>query len=371
MEQITTSDLILINNLSSRIYSKNTLLSNANEQEKEQLSIIKSKLKEIAKFFSKKYNDYGPFETSVVTGNDIAIGGINFKKIWSGIFKGADNKQYAAQISFVMSPSKTYLNVGFYFGKAQGHSKTKEEKAKLEKQLKDLGSSLQNTVNTNESFRQKYFNLFDIGFIAYSNGEKITGEKWITKIKESASNSEIIAKVYPNSLGIIESSKIDFFVSQIIFLMSGISNQNPNRKFQIPPLTPEQYAKKAERLAEIGSKGELYIMEIEREKLKSFGITHSEYPKHNALDSTTYGFDITSINKDMEEIYIEVKTTTRTQSDPGSRKFFLSSNEFSTYRNNKSKFKLYRVYDIEGDPSFEELEIEVLDKVIDGYTCRY
>ena len=56
------------------------------------------------------------------TGNAIAIGGTNFKRVWSGIFKGAENKQYAAQISFVMNPNEACLDVGFYFGRASGHS---------------------------------------------------------------------------------------------------------------------------------------------------------------------------------------------------------------------------------------------------------
>ena len=39
----------------------------------------------------------------------------------------------------------------------------------------------------------------------------------------------------------------------------------------VKPLTPEQSAKRAERLAEIGNKGELYIMECERSRIKKNG----------------------------------------------------------------------------------------------------
>jgi hypothetical protein len=108
MEPITTADLILIKDLSSRIYSGNRLLSNATEDEKKHLKDVIDKLKIIADYFSQKYIQvYGPFETSVSTGNPIAIGGTNFKRVWSGIFKGASNKQYAAQISFVMNNEET------------------------------------------------------------------------------------------------------------------------------------------------------------------------------------------------------------------------------------------------------------------------
>jgi hypothetical protein len=372
MEQITKKDLALVNDLSSRTYSGNRLLSNASEQEKAQLKIIKLKLKDIAKFFANKYNnDYGPFDTSVATGNDIAIGGSNFKRIWSGIFKGAENKQYASQISFVMNPTECCLDVGFYFGRASGHSRNKEERIELEGQLKTLGISLSNTIINNEPFRQKYFELFDFGFTAYSSGQNSTNIEWFNDIRKNAKSSQIIAKIYPNDFDVIENSKIDSFVSQIIFLMGGISSQNTEVIPIIKPLTPEQRAKQAERLAEIGNKGELYVMEREREKLKSLSIANPEYPKHVALESTAYGFDVLSLDQNEQEIFIEVKTTTRALKDPGSKRFFISTNEFNVYEKNKSKYKLHRVYDIENSPSLEELDLEKINKIADGYICKY
>lgn len=372
MEPITRDDLILINNLSSRTYSENTILSNASEQEKSHLVAIKLKLRKIAEFFSKKYEDsYGPFQTSVVTGNDIALGGTKFKRIWSGIFKGADNKQYASQISFVMNPKESCLDVGFYFGRASGHSRNKEQRIELQGQLKNLGVSLSKTIGDNQNFRQKYFEIFDFGFTAYSNEQKTAPQEWYTEIINHTKTSQIVAKLYPNDFGIIEHSTIDSFVSQIIFLMGGLSSLNNDVIPTIKPLTPGQRAKQAERLAEIGNKGELYIMEQERNKLKSFGITNSEYPKHVALESSAYGYDIISLNKEKQEIFIEVKTTTRTSNDPNSKQFFISSNEYEVYENNKNRFELYRVYDIENSPSFEVLEMQNIIKSADGYVCRY
>ena len=372
MDQITKADLLLVNELSSRTYSGNRLLSNASEQEKAQLKIIKLKLKEIAKFFASKYNSiYGPFETSVATGNDIAIGGSNFKRIWSGIFKGAENKQYASQISFVMNPNESCLDVGFYFGRASGHSRNKEQRIELEGQLRNLGISLSNTINNNKLFRQKYFELFDYGFTAYSSGQKTTNKDWFNDIRENAKSSQIIAKIYPNDFDVIENSKIDSFVSLIIFLMGGISSHSTEVIPLIKPLTPEQRAKQAERLAEIGNKGELYVMDREIEKLKALNIKNPNYPKHVALESTAYGFDILSLDENEKEIFIEVKTTTRSKNDPSSKRFFISTNEYNVYKKNKSKFRLHRVYDIENSPSLEELDMEKINKTADGYICKY
>jgi hypothetical protein len=372
MEQLTKSDLLLINNLSNRTYSDNQLLSSANKDEKEQLDNVKKKLKELATYFSEKYkNSYGPFETSVVTGNDIAIGGTRFKRIWSGIFKGAENKQYAAQISFVLNPNETCLDVGFYFGRASGHSRNKEERQRLEGQLKSLGLSLSNTIDNNEIFKQKYLSLFDFGFSAYSLGENVSSDIWRSQIKKGPKNSQIIAKIFPNDFDVIENSTIDSYVSQVVFLMGGISIGNIPLTPTIKPLTPEQRAKQAERLAEIGTKGELFIMKVEKEKLASLELNCIDYPKHVALESTTFGYDIKSLNENNNEILIEVKTTTRRKEDLSSRQFFISSNEYKVYQENKSRFKLYRVYDIENIPSFEILDLENMEKEADGYICNY
>ncbi len=372
MEQITKSDLLLINILSKYTYSDNKLLSKATEFEKEQLDRIKKKLKDISIYFSEKYKaSYGPFDTSVVTGNDIAIGGTRFKRIWSGIFKGAENKQYAAQISFVLNPNETCLDVGFYFGRAQGHSKNKEERQRLEEQLKRLGLSLSNTIKANEPFEQKYLDLFDFGFSAYSGGENVTSDNWINSIVDNTKSSQIIAKIYPNDFDIIENSTIDSFVSQIIFLMGGIPSENEVLIPIIKPLTPEQRAKQAERLAEIGTKGELFIMKVEEEKLNTLGLKNKKYPRHVALESTIFGYDILSLNEKKEKIFIEVKTTTRKREDINSRQFFISSNEIKVHNSNKLIYKLYRVYDVENNPSYEILDLENIEKEADGYICSY
>lgn len=372
MEEITKGDLLLINNLSKRTYSGNQILSKASMSEKEQLDRIKKKLKELAYYFSEKYSDtYGPFEPSVITGNDIAIGGTRIKRIWSGIFKGGKEKQYAAQISFVIDPIETCLNVGFYFGRASGHSKNKEERIKLEGQLRNLGISLSNCISNDLKFRQHYLELFDYEFLAYSVGENVTSLEWPQLIRENAKSSQIVARIWPNNFDVIENSKIDSVVSQVIFLMGGISNEDTNLKPIIKPLTPEQRAKQAERLAEIGNKGEIFIMKCEKEKLRSLGLNYIDYPKHVALESATYGYDIASLDENNIEILIEVKTTMRKIDDLNSRLFFISSHEHNVYNKDKKRYKIYRVYDVENSPSYEILDLENVSKEADGYICKY
>lgn len=373
MEIITLSDLVLINNLSSRIYTQNRLLSNATENENNHLKVVKNKLKGIADYFSDKYDEiYGPFESSVSTGNPIAIGGTRFNHVWAGLFKGATNKQYAAQISFVMNPQDTCLNVGFYFGRASGHNLNHDQKIKFEQQLTNLGVCLSDSINSDSILFERYNSLFDFGFIASSNGNIVSPDEWYRLIRSFTKSSQIVAKIYPNDFGIIENSIIDSFVSQIIFLMGAIREDNsPLTPVQVKPLTPEQSAKRAERLAQIGLKGELYALEYERNKLSALGITHSSYPRHVALESTHYGYDILSLDEHRNEIYIEVKTTTRNQEDTSSRIFYLTNNEFDVFSNQQQSYKLYRVYNIENSPSIEILDLNYTEKNPDGYIVTY
>lgn len=373
MEPITRADLVLVNKLSSRTYTGNRLLSNATAEEKTHLEKITSKLKIFADYFSEKYSDtYGPFETSVTTGNAIEIGGTRFKRVWAGIFKGAQNKQYAAQISFVMNPLEACLDVGFYFGRASGHSLNRDQKKEMERQLNQLGISLSDSIAKNDALRSRYDSLFDFGFTAYSNENIVLADNWCKIIRTKTKYSHIIAKIYPNDFDIIENSTVDFFVSQVIFLMGAIEDSSVSLvPTMIKPLTPEQRAKQAERLAQIGQKGELYVMEYEKKRLADRCVIRNNYPRHVALESMHYGYDILSLDDNENDIFIEVKTTTRTKEDLGSRKFFLSINEFEQFSRDKKKYKLYRVYDVENNPSLDVLELDMLNKEPDGYLIKY
>lgn len=366
MENLTLQDLRFINEISNRNYKDNFFLSNAIAEEKQHLQNIKLKLKTIANFFKQKYDaGYGIFESSIVTGNDIAIGGTRLKRIWSGIFKGNTNKQYSAQISFVLNPHKPCLDVGFFFGRAHGHSVKKEEKLRLETELKNLAISISNKINEDQLYKEKFYNLCDLGFTAYSNNSRVSFEDWANIIIKHTNTSQILVEVYPNEIGEIEFSQLDFYVSQIIFLLSAISTNGEEQK--IKPLSIEQRTKQLQRLSEIGLKGEKYIFEIEKKRLKS----HDKHPIHKSLVSDHYGYDIHSYDEYGNDQLIEVKTTCRMKGEYNSQKFFLSTNEYNVFQKNKERYKLYRVYDIEGNPHFEIIDLESIEIFSDGYYCIY
>lgn len=373
MEPITREDLELINDLSNRTYTGLSLSTNTNEIEFKRFKAIKVKLKGIADYFAAKYNIfYGPFKTNVSPEANPMTRGNTLNHVWSTLFKGADNKQYAAQISFVMDRKNPHLNVGFYFGRASGHSFSEAQKTMMETGLTNLGIALSNAVVSNSAFQISYDSLFDFGFTAYSNDNAVLPSHWYNIIRTDTKNSQITAKIYPNDFGVIENSTLDSYVSQIIFLMSAINypNVTPTTAL-IKPLTLEQRAKQAERNAQIGFKGEICVLNNEILKLQNLGISTAGYPKHVALESAHYGYDILSLDNSGSEIFIEVKTTTRKKEDPYSRKFFISNNEFEIFTQNKGKYKLHRVYDIENTPYVDELDLEYVTKQADGYIITY
>lgn len=89
------------------------------------------------------------------------------------------------------------------------------------------------------------------------------------------------------------------------------------------------------------------------------------------MESDSFVYDILSLDEQGKEIFIEVKTTTCKKDDWGAKNFFLSSHEFVFYKHHKTQYKLYRVYDIENTPYYEELNIEEMEVIPDGYIMRY
>ena len=319
MNPITISDLILINNLTRRKYPGKSLAPHTLEAERNQFNEIKVKLKSIAEYFATKYNSYyGPFGTNVSPEANPVTRGDTLHNVWSTFFKGSPNKQYSAQVSFVIDRESNCLNVGFYLGRASGHGIDQAQRTMLENILENLGQTLSTELTNNEEFRFNYDQLFDFGFSAYSNGS-VLPDQWITSIAHHPKNSQITAKVYPNESGIIEISTLDFYVSQVIFLKAAFNQVSNTLYPTIKPLSPQQYAKQAERRAQIGLEGELFIMRNETDRLWQLGIT--KYPRHVALESAHYGYDILSLDNDGNEIFLEVKSTTRKSQDAQSRKF--------------------------------------------------
>ena len=103
------------------------------------------------------------------------------------------------------------------------------------------------------------------------------------------------------------------------------------------------YAEEAREHQVLGLAGEKYVLKIERDKLVSAGRDDLvEKVVHVSVDEgDVAGYDIRSFDRNGEEIFIEVKTTTEGIETP----FFVSANQLNVSIRYPEKYILYRVFD--------------------------
>jgi hypothetical protein len=353
------NDIAIVKKLKAKKYANNSM-----GRDGEYIKAIRNKLRAIVSQLFEKFNaEYGDFQIATSSGNPLSRGGV-VNRPWATLYKESDRKQYAAQITIGIDADAGCLDVGFYFGKASSHDIVGREKIKYEKIQEAIAQKIVNNIRANAEISCRYNSLGDLGFIYSSNHKSVTSNQWLIDAFASPKQCQIYAQIYPDSEDrVINFSTIDYFVSQIIFLMKCIDSS----KVLLPPLTPEQWAKKAELLAMIGYEGELFVLKKEKEKVKLFGFSES-LVKHMSLISDSYGYDIASVNNKKEEIYIEVKTTTRLKSDPEAYKFFLSNNEYQFYSSHKDRYKLIRVFGVRSaKPEMIEVDMSSISITPNGY----
>lgn len=113
------------------------------------------------------------------------------------------------------------------------------------------------------------------------------------------------------------------------------------------------YVEIAKTDAKIGLLGEKLALEYERERLIKNGLSQwADKIRHVASVSDAFGYDIISydlIDSKIEEIYIEVKTTTNKLDVD----FPISKNEILTSNKKKEHYCIFRIYDVKSTtPSF-------------------
>lgn len=93
----------------------------------------------------------------------------------------------------------------------------------------------------------------------------------------------------------------------------------------------------------IGKLGENFVFMREIEKLKEFGFKN-KMPKHDSFElGDGIGYDIKSYDKNGNEIFIEVKTTRGSCSQP----FFITKNELELSKKIGNNYYLYRLYNFD------------------------
>lgn len=124
-------------------------------------------------------------------------------------------------------------------------------------------------------------------------------------------------------------------------------------RLQTPP-SPSgiafDYAEREARNAALGTAGELFVLEYERERLRSLGCDQlADRIEHvAATEGPAAGFDILSFERNGQDRLIEVKTT----GGPREMAFFVSRHELATSRQRARSYHLYRPFNFRRDPHF-------------------
>lgn len=109
----------------------------------------------------------------------------------------------------------------------------------------------------------------------------------------------------------------------------------------------------------VGESGEFCVLKYEERKLREFNLEHLiEKMEHTSRgEGDGVGYDIKSFNEKGEEIYIEVKSTTK--NSRGS--FYMTPTEIKRAKELNEKFFLYRVYSMSLREMTAKIEIHSLE----------
>jgi len=107
------------------------------------------------------------------------------------------------------------------------------------------------------------------------------------------------------------------------------------------------YIQNAKENKRIGDLGELFVLQLEREKLRKANKPNlANQVAHHAKDKGDgLGYDILSFNEEGNEMYIEVKATRGNEKTP----FFITRNELERSKQEQDNFFIYRIYNFNDD----------------------
>lgn len=108
------------------------------------------------------------------------------------------------------------------------------------------------------------------------------------------------------------------------------------------------YLQLEERRQEVGEKGEQFVYEREKLRLKNAGSEYANFVSRSPAKDPRNGYDIDSFTENGEKIYVEVKSTTGNWNEP----FYMTANEREKaieIRKNGGIYQVHRVYNIEKD----------------------
>ena len=137
--------------------------------------------------------------------------------------------------------------------------------------------------------------------------------------------------------------------------------ENGNEK-RLVDLTPEELEAVRRRCAEIGDRGEYFVLQYEKKRLRKAGkpalANKVDWVSRRAVGR---GYDISSFNSDGAPRLIEVKSTTGK-----SRTFLISDNEWKVAAAKEREYYIYRIVNVEKAAEVQQIVRDPLNELAKG-----
>lgn len=372
-ETVTQSDIDLVKRPSDLHYPGSSLKQVVDNYDIKALDKIREKFKFIAEAINETFGKtYGPLNVQNSTRNPVGKNK-KLRRIWCCVFKGNVKKQYSAQIMVGIDPIIGAVDIGFSFGMASSRTDEIVKLRLLEDGLKRLGEILHYTIGTDSSILGQLNDLLDLGFKCYVRGNLVSLLAWIENLLIDPTSSAITIKLPSEANGMVDDELMKYYIGACIPLISIFPyltrSTSMGQTFVPRTRTPEERAKEAERKTIIGIEGEKIALDYEKKKLAKLKLVNKGYPQHVAAISDSYHYDILSLDE-VGKIYIEVKTTARQLGDPLAEIAYMSAAEYYFFKNHPNTYRIYRVYDIFGNPTLIEVNTNDIAFETDGYRMK-
>jgi len=241
----------------------------------------------------------------------------------------------------------------------------KGEQYKKSSHRRELKSKLNNRSDGSIEYKHQNISaiLIEIGY-PYISGYKpaFNYQKLLKQTVESHLTGSKIEHVSDN---LIESDIVipNEIAWDNVLTEAPIFEQSTGDNF-IREFTPKHYnyTNRERQNKKIGSSGEEFVLQYEKQRLISAGrtdlVNDLEWTSKEKGDGA--GYDIRSFNIDTDaELFIEVKTTKLGKYLP----FYISDNEVEFSKAYSEQYSLYRVYDFRNTPKLFTLSGDITTKV--------
>lgn len=241
----------------------------------------------------------------------------------------------------------------------------KGEQYKKSSHRRELQSKLNNRSDGSIEYKHQNISaiLIEIGY-PYISGYK-PAFNYQKLLKQTVESHLMGSKIEHVSDNLIESDIVipNEIAWDDVLTDAPIFEQSTGDNF-IREFTPKHYnyTNRERQNKKIGSSGEEFVLQYEKQRLISAGrtdlVNDLEWTSKEKGDGA--GYDIRSFNIDTDaELFIEVKTTKLGKYLP----FYISDNEVEFSKAYSEQYSLYRVYDFRNTPKLFTLSGDITTKV--------